>query len=161
MATAPEGRAATSEVLFFAGVAAAVLFVAVLLIEGAVRPGYDPIYHTVSELELGERGWVQRANFFVMAAGVFAFTVAVQRTLDSTIGAVLMGVFGFGLVIAGVFTPDPVRGYPPGAPIDREANLTWQAQSTTCPGPSCSSRCWGHASRWLASSKVRGGCTRS
>lgn len=125
----------TTDILLFTGAAAAVLFVAVLLVEGSLRPGYDPTYHTGSELELGERGWIQRANFLLMGAGVFAFSVGVQRTLDSTIGAVLLGVFGFGLVIAGVFPPDPVRGYPPGAPTDREADLTWQAQVHNVTGP--------------------------
>lgn len=130
-----EGRAVTTDVLLLAGVAAAVVFVAVLFIEGAVRPGYDPIYHTGSELELGDRGWIQRANFFVMGAGVFAFAVGVERTLDSTIGAVLVAIFGLGLIAAGMFTPDPVRGYPPGAPPDRQADLTWQAQVHDVSGP--------------------------
>lgn len=124
-----------TDVLLLVGVAAAVTFLAVLLVEGALRPGYDPIYHTGSELELGERGWIQRANFLVMGAGVFAFAVGVHRTVDSTIGAVLLGVFGVGLVVAGVFAPDPVRGYPPGAPIDRDADLTWQAQIHDVSGP--------------------------
>lgn len=39
-----------TETLLIVGVAAAVVFVAVLLIEGALRPGYDPTYHTGSEL---------------------------------------------------------------------------------------------------------------
>jgi hypothetical protein len=41
-----------------------------------LRPGYDPIYHTGSELELGARGWIQRANFIVMSAGMFASRLA-------------------------------------------------------------------------------------
>jgi hypothetical protein len=51
-----------------------------------------------------------------MSAGMFAFAAGVQRSLDSTSGPVLLAVFGFGLLIAGLFPPDPVRGYPPGAP---------------------------------------------
>jgi hypothetical protein len=41
-----------TETLLLVGAAAAVVFLAVLLIEGALRPGYDPIYHTGSELVL-------------------------------------------------------------------------------------------------------------
>ncbi len=114
--------------LLLFGAAAAAVFFAVLLIEGARRRGYDPIYHTGSELELGERGWIQRANFFLMGSGVFAFAVGVQRTLDSILGAVLLGIFGFGLIVAGVFAPDAVRGYPPGVPTDPSAKPTWKAQ---------------------------------
>lgn len=103
------------------------VFVAVLFIEGALRPGYDPIYHTGSELSLGERGWIQVANFLQMGVGVFAFAVGVHRTLrHSVVGAALLAIFGFGLIVAGIFPPDPVRGYPPGAPTGTPAELTWQ-----------------------------------
>ena len=59
---------------------------------------------------------------------MFAFAVGVQETLDSVGGAVLLAIFGFGLVVAGVFAPDPVRGYPPGAPTDPSAKPTWKAR---------------------------------
>ena len=125
----------TTDVLLLAGVIAAVVFVAVLLVEGALRPGYNPIYHTGSELELGERGWIQRANFFVMGAGVIVFAVGVQRSLNTTSGAVLLALFGLGLIVAGMFAPDPVRGYPPGAPTGQEVDLTWQAKIHDVSGP--------------------------
>ena len=113
-------------ILLLVGVTAAVVFVAVLLIEGARRPDYDPMYHTGSELELGERGWVQRANFLLMGGGVLAYSVGVARTLNTNVSAVLLAVFGLGLIVAGVFAPDPVRGYPPGAQSEAPAKLTWQ-----------------------------------
>lgn len=130
-----EGLGVTREALLLVGVAAAVVFFAVLLTEGARRRGYDPMYHTGSELELGERGWIQRVNFFLMGVGVFAFAVGVQRSLDSVLAAVLLAVFGFGMVVAGVFAPDPVRGYPPGAPTDPSAKPTWVAQVHHVSGP--------------------------
>lgn len=108
------------------GVGAAVVFVAVVLIEGARRPGYRPIYHTGSELELGQRGWIQRANFALMGIGMFAYAWGVERAMNTTVGAVLMAIFGLGLIVAGVFPPDPVRGYPPGAPTEASAGVTWQ-----------------------------------
>lgn len=117
-----------TDLMLLAGVVTAAVFFTVVVIEGARRRGYDPVYHTGSELELGERGWIQRANFFLIGSGAFAFAVGVQRTLDSTAGAVLLAIFGFGLVVAGVFAPDPVRGYPPGAPTEPSAKPTWQAQ---------------------------------
>ena len=113
-------------ILLLVGVTAAVVFVAVLLIEGARRPDYDPMYHTGSELELGERGWVQRANFLLMGGGVLAYSVGVARTLNTNVSAVLLAVFGLGLIVAGVFAPDPLRGYPPGAQSEAPAKLTWQ-----------------------------------
>ena len=117
-----------TEILLIVGVAAAVVFLAVLFVEGALRQGYDPIYHTGSELELGGRSWIQRGNFFLMGGGVFAFAVGVQQSLDTVIGAVLLTTFGFGLIVAGAFPPDPVRGYPPGAPSEPSARPSWQAR---------------------------------
>ena len=111
------------------------MFPAVILIEGARRPGYDPIYHTGSELELGERGWIQRANFFATGIGMFAFAVGVARTLDSALGAVLLALFGVGMIISGVFGPDPVRGYPPGTDAQDSAELSWQAKVHNVTGP--------------------------
>lgn len=124
-----------TETLLLAGVAAAALFVAVLLVEGDRRPGYDPIYHTGSELELGERGWVQRANFFLAGGGALAFAVGAERALDNLVGPVLLAVFGMGLVVAGMFAPDPVRGYPPGAPRDPSAKPTAEALVHHVSGP--------------------------
>lgn len=118
----------TTQALLLAGVGASVVFVVVLLVEGALRPGYRPMYHTGSELELGDRGWIQRANFVLMASGVFAFSVGVDRSLGATAGTGLLVVFGLGMAVAGVFVPDAVRGYPPGAPSEPSAKPTWQHQ---------------------------------
>lgn len=114
----------TTDLLLLFGVAAAVVFVAVVLIDGALRPGYDPTYHTVSELELGNRGWVQRANFLLMGAGGLAFGVGTYRALATTVGAVLLGIFGLGLLVAGILPPDAVRGYPPGVPSEPSTKPT-------------------------------------
>jgi Protein of unknown function (DUF998) len=63
--------------LLIVGEVAALVFVAVLLIEGALRRGYDPAYHTSSALSLGDRGWIQIANFLQLGVGTFAFSVGV------------------------------------------------------------------------------------
>jgi len=123
------------DVLLIVGMATAVLFLAVVLIESAIRSGYNPVYHTGSELELGERGWVQRANFFVVGLGMLAFAAGINQALDTLIGAVLLAIFGFGLFISGVFAPDPVRGYPPGAPIEPRAEPSWRARIHYVSGP--------------------------
>lgn len=123
------------DVLLIVGMATAVLFLAVVTIEGAIRSGYNPVYHTGSELELGERGWIQRANFFVVGLGMFAFAAGINQALDTLVGAVLLAIFGLGLFIAGVFAPDPVRGYPPGAPIEPRAESSWRARIHYVSGP--------------------------
>jgi hypothetical protein len=125
----------TSEALLVVGMAAATLFVTVLLVEGALRPGYDPIYHTGSELELGERGWMQRANFVQWGVGMWAFAGGVHGTTNSVAAAVLLTIFGLGSIVSGVFAPDPVRGYPPGAPSEPPTELTRQHKIHHAGGP--------------------------
>lgn len=117
-----------TEALILFGAAAAVFFVAVLAIEGARRPGYSWRYHTGSELERGERGWVQRANFLVTGAGALAFALGVYRSWGSVADAALLATFAIGLIVAGAFAPDPMRGYPPGAPSELPDAPTWQHQ---------------------------------
>ncbi len=124
----------TTDVLLLAGVIAAVVFVSVLLVERTLRPGYNPIYHTGSELELGERGWIRKANFFVMGAGVIVFAVGVQRSLNTTSGAVLLALFGLGLIVAGMFAPDPVRAVRDGAGR-HPGHPQRQTESRCRPGP--------------------------
>lgn len=111
------------------------VFFVVLLAEGATRVGYDPRYHTGSELELGPRGWVQRGNFLLVALGMFAFAIGIRRSLGTTGAAVFVVIAGFSLVAAGLFAPDPVRGYPPGAPVDPGARRSWKAAIHEVTGP--------------------------
>lgn len=120
-----EAMPSIREILLIVGVATAVVFVAVLLIEGAFRSGYNPTYHTGSELSLGNRGWIQIANFLQMGVGMFAFAVGVNRTLITPVGAVLLSIFGLGMIAAGVFLPDPARGYPPGVPNRTPHEVSW------------------------------------
>lgn len=122
-------------VLLTVGMATAVSFLAVVLVEGAFRAGYDPVYHTGSELELGERGWIQRANFLAVGLGMLAFAAGLNRVLDTPVGAALLAIFGLGLFVSGVFAPDPVRGYPPGAPVEPRAEPSRGARIHHLSGP--------------------------
>ena len=101
------------------GVAAGPVFVAVFLLEGAVRDGYRPLRHPVSSLALGPRGWIQAGNFAVAGTLVLAAAAGLARTGDpaaSRAAPALIGAAGAGLIGSAVFTTDPVSGYPPGTP---------------------------------------------
>lgn len=120
-----------TETFLIIGVVTALVFIATLLVEGALRPGYDPVYHTASELSLGKRGWIQIANFLQMGVGMLAFALGVNRTLDTVAGPILLAIFGLGSIASGAFVPDPLRGYPPGA----SESVTWQGQVHNATGP--------------------------
>ncbi|MCK2217168.1 DUF998 domain-containing protein [Actinomadura sp. ATCC 31491] len=103
--------------LLACGPAAGTLFVGAFLVQGALRAGYDPLRHPVSSLALGPHGWVQSANFVVAGLLTLAFTAGLARALRGSRSLpVLVGIWGAMLVAAGVFTTDPVSGYPPGTP---------------------------------------------
>ena len=96
------------------------LFVATFLVEGALRPDYDALRHPVSSLALGPRGWVQVVNFAVTGVLYLAFAIGLSRapriSVRTEIGPILIGAAAVGLIGAGVFTTDPISGYPPGTP---------------------------------------------
>lgn len=98
---------------------------------GTARPDYHPSYHTGSELTLGERGWVQIANFLQMEIGMFAFAFGVNWALEDPIGATLLALFALGLVVAGIFRPDPLRNYP----LHAAAEVTWRGRLHNATGP--------------------------
>jgi hypothetical protein len=121
-------KIASTEFLLFCGVIGPPLFFAVLLIEGATRPGYSAWRTDGSYLALSNQGWEQIANFIVFGLLCIAFAVGLRRTWRtgraSVWGPLLVGLFGLGLLIAGVFVTDPGGGYPPGAPINGSPQ-TW------------------------------------
>ncbi len=125
----------TADGLLLSGVAAVLAWAAVVLVEGARRPGYDPRYHTGSELELGPGGWIMRAAFFLVGAGLLAFAAGIRRALDSDAAAALLALAALALVLAGVFAPDPVRGFPPGASDRTGRPVTTAAKLHDLTGP--------------------------
>lgn len=99
------------------GALAGPLFTLVYAVDGATRKGYDARRHPVSGLALGgRRGWTQTANFLFGGLLTVVFAVGLWRAGPSSWGALLVAVWGLGLIGAGVFVTDPVSGYPPGSP---------------------------------------------
>lgn len=107
--------------LLAGGVVGPLLFILVFLIEGATRPDYSVWRNYVSDLALSDQGWQQVANFIICGGLCLGFAVGLRRTWRtgpaSVWGPRLIGVFGLGLVVAGLFVTDPGRGYPAGAPL--------------------------------------------
>ena len=122
-----EKQTASTKGLLACGTIAGPLFVAVFLLEGATRANYDPLRHPVSSLELGPHGWTQSANFVFAGILLLAFAFGLRRAFGppegSAWGPILVGVWAVGLIGAGVFTTDPISGYPPGTPD--VAPYTW------------------------------------
>ncbi|HEX6489071.1 MAG TPA: DUF998 domain-containing protein [Candidatus Dormibacteraeota bacterium] len=122
----PEQRVTRS--LLGYGMLAGPFYVAVALLQAAFRPGFDLLRHDVSLLSNGSWGWIQIANFCLTGAMVVACAVGVRRALQGrrggTWGARLLGLYGLGLIGAGVFVADPMNGFPIGAPDGHPAVMT-------------------------------------
>jgi hypothetical protein len=104
--------------LIAGGAIGPLLFIIVLLIEGATRPGYSAWHNYGSSLSLGDQGWMQIANFLVCGLLTLGFAVGLRQVFQtgrgSVWGPILLGVFGVSLIVAGLFVTDPGLGYPPG-----------------------------------------------
>jgi len=117
------GGAQRTSRLLLAGVAAAPVFIGSFLVQGALRPDYDPLRHPVSSLSLGPGGWVQQVTFWLTGALVLACAVGLRRAGYGRAAPILIGLVGIGLIGAGVFPADPISGYPPGSPIPAPRTL--------------------------------------
>lgn len=107
--------------LLACGAIAGPLFVIAFVVQGATRPDYDPLRHSISTLALGsEFGWIQIVNFVVAGLLSLAFAVGLWVPLrgepGSIWGPLLIGLWAVSLLLAGIFVTDPTAGYPPGTP---------------------------------------------
>jgi hypothetical protein len=131
----PGGRASsgaaggngTTRLLLASGTLAGPLFVLVAAVQVGTRDGFDLRRHPLSLLSLGDLGWIQISNFIASGLLTLAFAAGMRRTLHpgraGTWGPLLVGIFGVGLVIGGVFVTDPDLGFPPGMP--RATQWSW------------------------------------
>ena len=107
--------------LLTCGLLAGPLYMAVYLGQALARPGFDITRHPASVLSNGDLGWIQIANFLVCGGLSIAAAVGTRRALragrGSTWGPILIGLSGVGMLLAAVFTADPVDGFPPGTPL--------------------------------------------
>src|SRR5437879_8170596 len=108
-----------TRILLLCGAIAGPFFLLTVLIQDYTRPAFDPRLQALSLLSLGEWGWVQIANFVLAGVLNLLYAVGLWRRLHpgraGTWGPLLIGAYGLGLIMVGVFRTDPVKGFPPGA----------------------------------------------
>lgn len=111
------GAAVTRSLLGY-GVLVGPFYLVVSLVQAFVRDGFDLMRHALSLLANGPGGWVQTANLALSGLMVIAAAVGFRRVLGPKSRAVawFLGAFGASMIVAAVFTADPVDGFPPGTP---------------------------------------------
>jgi hypothetical protein len=71
---------------------------------------------------------MQIANFIASGLLILGFAIGLRRVLrrgnGATLGPILLGAVGVGLIIAGIFVTDPALEYPPGTPDGFPASLS-------------------------------------
>src|ERR671911_69713 len=98
----------TAALLAFAG---AFTFAVLLVALHFIKPELDPSWHFISEYAIGRYGWMMVLAFLSLALGYVGLFVAIRsqlRTITGRIGLALLLVSALGLIIAAVFTTDPI-----------------------------------------------------
>src|SRR5690349_23033776 len=113
--TCPPSQRITQSLLGF-GFLAGVVFEASVVIQGLTRHGFRIAHHDASLLANGPLGWIQIATFLVAGAMTIAAAVGAHRAMASRWGPRLLGIYGAGLMAAGLLRADPAAGFGPGAP---------------------------------------------
>ncbi|WP_327063965.1 DUF998 domain-containing protein [Kitasatospora purpeofusca] len=112
--------AATTPALLACAAVAGPLFLGVGLIQGFTRDGFDFTRNAISQLSLGDLGWIQVTGFLVAGTLMITGAVGLRRALGEGPGhraaPWLFGVFGASFLVSGVFTADPGAGFPAGTP---------------------------------------------
>ncbi|WP_327005669.1 DUF998 domain-containing protein [Dactylosporangium sp. NBC_01737] len=107
------------------GMLAGPFYVAVSLAQALSRDGFDLTRHAWSLLANGEHGWIQVTNFILTGLMVLAAAAGLHRALPGTPWvARLVGVYGAGLVAAGLLRADPAMGFPAGTP-EGPGTVSW------------------------------------
>jgi hypothetical protein len=117
-----------TKALLTCGMSAGPLYIIAGLIQMTIRPGFDITRHSLSLLANGDLGWIQILNFLVTGMLLIAGAVGVKRALQSGPGSRwaprMLGLYGLGLIGAGIFSADPALGFPPGTPLENNP-ISW------------------------------------
>ncbi|MFJ2822953.1 DUF998 domain-containing protein [Streptomyces toxytricini] len=101
-------------------VVAGPLFLVAGVAQGLARDGFDFTRNAISQLALGEAGWIQTVNFLLTGALLIAGAAGLRRVLRGGAGGVwgpvLVGVFGASFWAAALFPADAGAGFPEGSP---------------------------------------------
>jgi|1186.fasta_scaffold09040_2 hypothetical membrane protein len=124
----PSGRLSPrARALLACGVVAGPIYVLVGLTEALTRRGFDLAHDDLSLLSNGPLGWIHISLFVLTGVLVVLGAVGMAEALGglrATRAPALIGVFGAGLVGAGVFVADPMGSFPPGTPPGRPAHVS-------------------------------------
>jgi len=112
----------TTNTLLTTGMLAGPLYIGIGLVEGLSRQGFSFLHHDLSLLANGNWGWIHSTLLITTGLLTIGGAIGMQRITKGaeagTWGPRLLGLYGLGLVGAGIFKADPAMGFPPGTAAD-------------------------------------------
>jgi hypothetical membrane protein len=108
-------RFAVYHIALIAGILSPVVIVIADLIGVMTGKTYNPITQSISDLGLGNAGWMQTAAFIIF--GITAISLAsemyneLHREHEVRLGFILMTAIGAGFILLGLFPTDPLGTY--------------------------------------------------
>ena len=122
-------KAEQTKLLLTGGVLAGPIYIIVGIAQILTREGFDITRHPLSFMSLGDLGWIQITNFIVTGLLVIAGAIGMRRLAqdDKRLrwGALLIGIYGIGVLGGGLFVTDPALGFPPGTPDSYPTTMSW------------------------------------
>jgi hypothetical protein len=120
-----------TKLLLTAGIIAGPLWVVISYAQAFTREGFDIVRHPASLLSQGNLGWLQVLAFVL--AGIFYVASAVGlKHILTGIGRtwipIMLGIFGIGMIMGGIFRADPALGFPPGTPLGIPETVSLSSQ---------------------------------
>ncbi len=79
------------------------IFIIVVLTLQQIQPGYDPRYQLMSELALGQHGWMMFFAFFGFAIALLGVQLAIADFIASHGYRILLGAAALFFLVAGIF----------------------------------------------------------
>ena len=110
-----------------AGAVAGPLLAVLSIAQVPLHPGLDLTRHAFSFLLLGPHGGLQTLNFVVAGLLFLLASYGLGRSVAGPASGWargLLALVGAGMVVGGLFPPDPSLGYPAGAPAGVPAHLS-------------------------------------
>lgn len=118
---ATENTLLSTKNLLWCGVLAGPVYLLVSIAQILTREGFDITRHSWSVLSNGDLGWIHILNFLVTGALTMLGAMGIKRVLKGQKGGkwapIMMMVYGFFLILSGIFKADGVDGFPPGTPL--------------------------------------------
>jgi hypothetical membrane protein len=92
--------------LIVAGLIAPFPFIALVIVQGVLQPGYNHVTQPISALAALPLGWLQNLNFYIVGTLLIAYAIGLRfavRQAGAPVGPALIALSGVGLILSGVF----------------------------------------------------------